>query len=779
MDENFFTNESYEKYKKFNNNHFIGNLSSEKDVNSEIYDSLNINEKIKNNENINNISINNEDSVLKDAFNSLSNFPEKQNIEKTNNNINNNVKEKIILNTYSRDNSKENNLIKINNEEENVNLGISYGKISDPEAYIESNCGINIINEEKNNQGVITPNTSIYNLSETITKKSEQLNNVEMPNADGMTSKKEIKNFIYEEDISSFNNKNEKENISRIEYNTNRNEEDNQLMFNINCQFSKIKNAGNEDNNNNNIDNENINFNKIIEDNIALKKNKRHNDIISKRFEYIKKNKKQSFNTNSSSPLNTNASNNYFIKNSINNKNIEKTTNNSMINSINKNNNFIYLCPFCNKETPEIKKLEGIQEQAETQTIDKISIICSCGDYELNLIDYISILDQKNSFQNLKENCYNDNHEATKASIYCSKCNKWFCEQCLIFHKSLLPDHIITPTKIPKYSKCKIHHNNDILYFCNKCKIGICEKCKTSTHYEHFFFEINDYFNRTYNSLPFKSFEELNEYIEHCNRISEKGKISYINYIDDMINKLSDLKNEIIENYNISKKRRAAQQKLVKYLFANFICFNDNYKQIKNMNSINYICPSLFLYNDINFIKNANNYSLYLKKESFIEINQDKKLNIEEINTIFDKYKPILKEIITNKNNINNKNYYSNKIYINTLQSESSYIYPTLFKIYNSTGIYYGEINNNKRNGIGKQFNNKEEYEGIWDNGEIIKGKAIYFSEQGNIIYEGDFKDGLENGYGEKIYPNNRIYKGIFIKGKIDKKYEIQKKLEI
>ena len=785
MDENFFTNESYEKYNKFKINHYIGKFNSEKEEYSDIYDSLNNNEKLNieknDNTNINNFSINNEDSVLQDAFISLSNIPKTNNKKEKDSNIKK-EKEKVIFNNYSIDNNPDNNnSVQINNEEENVNLGVSFSKISEPEKYIKKNNRANIINEENNNQGVITPNTSIYNMSETITKKSEQINNININNIE--KNKSESSKNI--------------ESINIVKYNTNQNEEEKKLNFNINYHFSGvIKIEENEkDNdiiksNNNNIEsNNNINLNDIIEKNIALKKSKKHknNNIISKRFELIKKNKKQLANidTNSSTPLNTNSSN--ILLKSIfkesNNDKFDKSIKTSMSNSINENNNYIYLCPYCNKETPEIIKLAGIQENINSPTIDRISISCSCGNYNLDLIEYINILEQKKTFQNLKENCYNENHEPIKASIYCSKCNKWFCDQCLNFHKSLLPDHIITPTKIPKFSKCLIHKDYDILFFCNKCRIGICEKCKLNSHGDHLSLNINDYFNNTYNSLPFKTFEELNEYIEHCNRISEKEKNSYINYIEDMINKFNELKNDIINNYNISKKRRTIQQKLIKYLFGNFICFNDNYTQIKNMNSINYICPTLFLYNDINFIKNANNYSLYLKKESFIEINPDKKLDKEQIKSIFDKYKSVLKEIINNNNSnsidtINNI-YNNNKIDINTLQSESNYIYPSFFKIYNNTGIYYGEINNNKRNGIGKQFNNKDEYEGIWDNGDIIKGKAIYFSDQGNIIYEGEFKDGLENGYGEKIYPNNRVYKGIFINGKIDMKYEIQKKLEI
>ena len=444
-----------------------------------------------------------------------------------------------------------------------------------------------------------------------------------------------------------------------------------------------------------------------------------------------------------------------------------------MTNSTNENN-YIYLCPFCNKETPDIKKIEGEQIDINSKTIDKIYFSCSCGDYELNLDEYINKIEQQNELSYIKDFCYNENHDYVKGSYYCSKCDKWFCQQCLLYHKSLLSEHIVTPTKIPKNLGCK-EHLKRITFFCTKCNIGICEKCKAEYHYDHYLLSIDEYFNKIYQSLPFKTFDELNEFIEHCNRISEKEKNSYVKYIDDMINKLNDLKNKITENYNISKNRRITQQKLVKYLFGNFICFSENFRQMKNMNSINFICPSLFFYNDINFMKSANKYSLYLFKESFIEVNKDKKLDKKELNNIFIKYKSMFKEK-TEQNSI--KEYNTNKLYLETLQSESNFIYPTLFKIYNKTGIYYGEIEGNKRNGIGKQFNDKNEYEGIWKNGDITIGKLVYYTNQGNIIYEGEFKDGLENGYGEKIYPDKRVYKGKFINGKIDSKYEIQKKLE-
>ena len=761
MSDNSFSDESRENKNNENNN-------------GEIFDSLNNN---KDNKEKDNISINNEDSALEEAFESLSKMPNKKNDEEENN------KKKITNNIYSFDNEKQIEEEKNENEkdEENVNLGNSFSKISEKDK--------NNINEgnknQNNNKEIVTPNTSIYNLSETMTKKSgQEINAIEIinkkdsniinENNDENQNKEKIQkkeSFNIFEDESLIYHK--KGNLSEVKNSINPNKEENNLLYNINIQFSKIGKPNENDlikDNNDNFDEDHI-IN--LTDKNILNNNKKKNtkNIILKRFEELKKNENNKINIESPN----------FIKESSRNKNIiinnepfnDKISKNYMTNSTNENN-YIYLCPFCNKETPDIKKIEGEQIDINSKTIDKIYFSCSCGDYELNLDEYINKIEQQNELSYIKDFCYNENHDYVKGSYYCSKCDKWFCQQCLLYHKSLLSEHIVTPTKIPKNLGCK-EHLKRITFFCTKCNIGICEKCKAEYHYDHYLLSIDEYFNKIYQSLPFKTFDELNEFIEHCNRISEKEKNSYVKYIDDMINKLNDLKNKITENYNISKNRRITQQKLVKYLFGNFICFSENFRQMKNMNSINFICPSLFFYNDINFMKSANKYSLYLFKESFIEVNKDKKLDKKELNNIFIKYKSMFKEK-TEQNSI--KEYNTNKLYLETLQSESNFIYPTLFKIYNKTGIYYGEIEGNKRNGIGKQFNDKNEYEGIWKNGDITIGKLVYYTNQGNIIYEGEFKDGLENGYGEKIYPDKRVYKGKFINGKIDSKYEIQKKLE-
>jgi len=396
MDDNFFSNQSNVNNDYSNNGQFTNDYISEKDDNYEFYDSLNDNDRSKerNYANLNFISINNEDSVLQEAINSLSNFPKSNFVEKSD--------KKIVKNNYSIDNNPEQdnndiNLMRNNHEDENVNLGVSYSKIRDSEKLIKNNLDCN--NNGNNNKGIITPNTSLYNISDTITKNSGQGNN-----------KIQSKNNIFEDDSLCENYK--KKNTSIVDFNTNQNEEENNIMLNqfninINTQFSNIKK---NDENDIKTNKSNKDIDNSIQENKRIKNNKKHYDIISKRFELLRKNKKQLLNSSKSEPINIISSND-IIKNQLFNNNKENETDNnknnlitnssnkifknSLIDSINGNKNYIYLCPYCNKDTPEIVSLEGIQEDINEQTIDKISIACSCGNYELNLIDYLNFLEQK------------------------------------------------------------------------------------------------------------------------------------------------------------------------------------------------------------------------------------------------------------------------------------------------------------------------------------------------------------------------------------------------
>jgi hypothetical protein len=268
-------------------------------------------------------------------------------------------------------------------------------------------------------------------------KDSNKINNIN-ENHDESQNKENIQkkeSFNIFEDESLIYHK--KGNLSEEKNSINPNKDENNLLYNINIQFSKIGKPNENDlikDNNDNFDEDHI-IN--LTDKNILNNNKKKNtkNIILKRFEEIKKNENNKINSESPNFIKENSRKKNII---INNEQInDKISKNYMTNSTNENN-YIYLCPFCSKETPEIKKIEGNQIDINSQTIDKIFFSCSCGDYELNLNEYINKIEQQNELNYTKDFCYNENHDYIKGSNYCSKCDKWFCQQCLLYHKFLL-----------------------------------------------------------------------------------------------------------------------------------------------------------------------------------------------------------------------------------------------------------------------------------------------------------------------------------------------------
>ena len=89
-------------------------------------------------------------------------------------------------------------------------------------------------------------------------------------------------------------------------------------------------------------------------------------------------------------------------------------------------------------------------------------------------------------------------------------------------------------------------------------------------------------------------------------------------------------------------------------------------------------------------------------------------------------------------------------------------------KYYFPTGtIYSGELLNGLRHGFGKFESPNEEiiYEGNWKDG-LKNGQGI-MKKKGSI-YEGNWKDGFIDGKGKLTWKSKNIYKGDFSKGKIN-----------
>ena len=116
---------------------------------------------------------------------------------------------------------------------------------------------------------------------------------------------------------------------------------------------------------------------------------------------------------------------------------------------------------------------------------NQIELECSiCNTIESLNLEYF------NRFINIKENddlfklpkCnYSKNHSA-QAILYCFKCSKYLCNDCLNIHNEIFEErgHITIKQKMNHQYHCrkKGHEENVLNYFCTKCNNYLCCFCK-------------------------------------------------------------------------------------------------------------------------------------------------------------------------------------------------------------------------------------------------------------------------------------------------------------
>ena len=187
--------------------------------------------------------------------------------------------------------------------------------------------------------------------------------------------------------------------------------------------------------------------------------------------------------------------------------------------------------------------------------------------------------------------------------------------------------------------------------------------------------------------------------------------------------------------------------------------------------------------------------SSYFPKTLFSFMNEKTKLKIVKYN-----------KAMQNNLNINLANYkiFSGKniVYDNgKIKEYDSYDYELLFegeylnkkrngkgKEYNSYGDleFEGEYLNGKRNGKGKEFYDSEilKFEGEYLDGKRWNGKGYdmdnnvvyelkngngfikeYNPDTGDIIFEGEYSNGIRNGKGKEYYRGELIYEGEYLNG--------------
>ena len=272
-------------------------------------------------------------------------------------------------------------------------------------------------------------------------------------------------------------------------------------------------------------------------------------------------------------------------------------------------------------------------------------------------------------------NCNFKNHQV-KSIIYCFKCGKYLCNDCLNNHNEIFQGngHITIKQKIYHQYFCekKDHKENILNRFCLKCNNYLCYNCKCEHNEKDMYI-----FNNIENEI-----NEIKNNILKCEETIKKEEINYNNFIKKLEEKIKILKN-LFDDY---KKRNSDLISFYKLLI-------DNYKQIKNIKNYN-IRNNIFLNNNFD-LRNSQTYpeeclisefnrlsefyrnTNHIKTQEFIDHcvtpkycnSKIKKCCILDDNiTIFilkkEHYKHYIHFVYKNKNNENKlmKKYYDNSI---------------------------------------------------------------------------------------------------------------------
>jgi hypothetical protein len=220
---------------------------------------------------------------------------------------------------------------------------------------------------------------------------------------------------------------------------------------------------------------------------------------------------------------------------------------------------------------------------------------------KIELKDYMNEYKNYSISKELCKDCGISQKDKNEEFMYCSKCDKFICYDCIKKHKG----HNLF--SIDKYdSLCKKHFYLFSSY-CNNCKINLCPYC------------INEH--QTHNII----------YLTEL-KYSEDTKINLINDINNLKKEIDDLKNKIEEIISLFNKKK--EQIELEINFINLLLNTYEYKE--NQKILNYnivenlnVCGKHFDINKIQYLaftQETNNYFFFLKNNKK-EIEKDKKQN--------------------------------------------------------------------------------------------------------------------------------------------------------
>lgn len=227
-------------------------------------------------------------------------------------------------------------------------------------------------------------------------------------------------------------------------------------------------------------------------------------------------------------------------------------------------------------------------------------------------------------------NCnYNEEHKI-KAIVYCCKCTKYLCNECLNIHKASIEgkDHkIFVKQKLQNKYYCNVQTHNRRIFdkYCTQCYQYLCSDCKCE-HQDEDKFTFNSNLGKEDDEV-----EKIKENIKKCEMIIENEENKLNNYINNIKKKIDDLKKifldyktrnlKLIKVYKLLIKNREQLKEIRNYNIINNIVINDqfnfNSSEQKNNECLSSIYNGLFSFytNNNHILTKQYSTSLILNKE--------------------------------------------------------------------------------------------------------------------------------------------------------------------
>ena len=238
--------------------------------------------------------------------------------------------------------------------------------------------------------------------------------------------------------------------------------------------------------------------------------------------------------------------------------------------------NELFLCPQCLKKIPLFISFNDTQNDNII-----INYLCTCN----NKFQTIGLVDLLKKWKDNKNNSSKCNSHSAEGK-YCLKCNRWLCPKCIPVHDDIKNNHkdLLSKNELILNNKCDKHNKNKI-GFCCTCNEEICSTCSGFFNDGHVKYTHKDKWKDIYNFLDFHTIGQFEDIVRKMNKKIKDYKEQQLKKLDNIINEINNLKQKIINKYEIIENNNKNLTQYYENLIKTFLVYEDVPSYIINENT--------------------------------------------------------------------------------------------------------------------------------------------------------------------------------------------------